>query len=346
MLSSLCINNLTVFSQAQLNFSRRINVFVGENGAGKTHLLKLAYAVSATLWEGRKIYGDASPTKSYLQTRLAEKLIGVFRPEKLGRLARRKQGRERCEILMQWDDQSSQLEFNFATNTSSEVNITIQPKKWLEESPVYIPTRELLTIYPSFVSIYDTVHLEFEETWRDLCILLGAPLRKGPREAQAKALLAPLEQAMRGSIELDANGRFYLKTTSGRMEMPLVAEGLRKLGMLSRLIATGALLDKGYLFWDEPETNLNPNMLKTLAATLIALSARGVQIFIATHSLFLIRELSIQTHNADVLYFGLHPQSDGAVSIQGGRSIGDIGVIAALEAELQQSDDYLDAMKG
>lgn len=41
------------------------------------------------------------------------------------------------------------------------------------------------------------------------------------------------------------------------MEMPLVAEGLRKVAMLARLIATGTLLEQGYLFWDEPETNLN-----------------------------------------------------------------------------------------
>ena len=32
------------------------------------------------------------------------------------------------------------------------------------------------------------------------------------------------------------------------MEIPLVAEGLRKLAMLARLIITGSLLDKGYLF--------------------------------------------------------------------------------------------------
>lgn len=39
------------------------------------------------------------------------------------------------------------------------------------------------------------------------------------------------------------------------MEMPLVAEGLRKVAMLARLIATGTLLEQGYLFWDEPETS-------------------------------------------------------------------------------------------
>ena len=58
---------------------------------------------------------------------------------------------------------------------------------------------------------------------------------------------------MGGTIDLDPSGRFYLDLKSGNMEMHLVAEGLRKLGTFARLIATGSLLDKGYLFWDEPE---------------------------------------------------------------------------------------------
>ena len=100
---------------------------------------------------------------------------------------------------------------------------------------------------------------------------------------------------MGGVIELDRNGRFYLKIPGqGRMEMPLVAEGWRKLAMLARLIATGSLLDKGYLFWDEPETNLNPKLLKEVASTILHLCHSGVQVFIATHSLFLMREFDIQ----------------------------------------------------
>ncbi len=39
------------------------------------------------------------------------------------------------------------------------------------------------------------------------------------------------------------------------MEMHLVAEGLRKLAMIARLIANGSLVDKVSLFWDEPEAN-------------------------------------------------------------------------------------------
>ena len=346
MLKKLTIKNLTVFPEADLQFAKQLNVIVGENGAGKTHLLKMAYAVLAVCWEeGRKPTSN-TPTKATLQARLAEKLVNVFRPESLGRLARRKQGRERCDIALRFDKRDLDIEFSFATNSKSEVALERTPKEWLKVAPAYLPTRELLTIFPNFVSVYEGHYLEFEETWRDTCLLLGKPLQRGPKEQRIRELMGPLEAAMDGTIELDKNGRFYLRNASGRMEMPLVAEGMRKLAMLARLIATGALLDKGCLFWDEPEANLNPRLIRQIARSIVTLSKSGIQIFMATHSLFLLREIEMLLANeefADVQsrFFSLEKCSDGVVVSQAD-SIEEIGEIASLDEELAQSDRYLE----
>ena len=347
MLKSLNIKNLTVFPEANLHFSRHLNVIVGENGTGKTHLLKMAYSALATSWEEGRKPTSSLPTKTLMQTRLAEKLINVFRPESLGRLARRKQGRERCDIKLQFNNQQFNIAFSFATNSKTEVVLEQIPEDWLDAASIYLPTRELLTIFPNFVSVYEGHYLEFEETWRDTCLLLGSPLQRGPKEKRIQELLKPLELAMGGSIELDTNGRFYLKNENGRFEMPLVAEGQRKLAMLARLIATGVLLDKGALFWDEPEANLNPRLIKQVAQSIINLSNAGIQIFLATHSLFLLRELEIlmaSNSNAKVnpRFFGLH-FSDGGVLIKQGNAIDEIGNIAALDEDLDQSNRFLDS---
>lgn len=45
MLKTLTLKNFTVFPTAELEFSPGLNVIVGENGTGKSHLLKLGYAV-------------------------------------------------------------------------------------------------------------------------------------------------------------------------------------------------------------------------------------------------------------------------------------------------------------
>ena len=55
------------------------------------------------------------------------------------------------------------------------------------------------------------------------------------------------------------------KGSGAEMEINLVAEGWRKLGMLTQVVLNGALKDKGFLFWDEPDANLNPRLIRELA---------------------------------------------------------------------------------
>lgn len=344
MLKQIKLQNFTVFPQADLQLAPQLNVIVGENGAGKTHLLKLAYTVLAVSWEEGRKPNAQSPTKTVLQTRLADKLVNVFRPDALGRLATRQQGRARCDIQVRNQRRALDLDFSFATNSKTEVSVDRLPAAWLDVAPTYLPTRELLTIFPNFVSIYDGHYLEFDETWRDLCVLLGAPLQRGSKETRITQLLEPLEEAMDGSVELDQNGRFYLRNKRGRLEMPLVAEGIRKLAMLARLVASGTLLDRGFLFWDEPEANLNPRLIKRIAPTILALANSGIQVFLATHSLFLLRELEIlltQDFNGMKTRFFALERQDAGVLVTQGDHVDDVGEIASLEEDLKQSDRFM-----
>lgn len=348
MLKVLTTKNLTVFPEADLTFASGLNVIVGENGCGKSHLLKVAYSVmTASAEEGKKPTAG-EPTKTVLQKVLANKLVNVMRPESLGRLARRKPGRARCEVSLTFADSRLNCAFSFATSSTSEVKLETLPKAWQTKAPVFLPTRELLSIYPNFVAVYENHYLEFEETYRDTCLLLGALALKGPRESSVTAILKPLEEAMGGTVVLDKNGRFYLQIPGqGKMEIPLVAEGLRKLAMIARLVSTGSLLDKGSLFWDEPETNLHPRLIRLVAKVIYLLCQQGIQVFVATHSLFLLRELEILSSGqafADVehRYFALKPTEEG-VKIEQGDRLEDLQTLVLLDEELAQSDRYLES---
>ncbi len=345
MIKTARFQSFTTVPNGRWQFASGLNVVIGENGLGKSHVLKALYALLKVQ--------SARPeelTKTVLERAYADKLVRVLRPESLGRLVKRKQGRDRCEIHLAMQSGSTSSAIGFATNAKTQVDVIQMPEAALDLSPVYLPTRELITLCPWFLGLYDNYHLEFEETWRDTVSLLGAPSVRGPREQRAAELLKPLESAMGGRVVMDAkSGRFYLQVAGeGQMEMPLVAEGLRKLAMLARLVSTGSLLDKGYLFWDEPETNLNPKLIRVVAQSIVQLAVQGIQVFVATHSLFLLREFEIELQEArarlkspvPARFFGLHTTEDG-VCFDQGDALPDLAVITALEESLGQADRYL-----
>ena len=99
MLESLSLKNFTAFSEADFKFAKGLNVIIGENGAGKTHVLKVAYSAIYVCARGNKEAGSGNPTKAHFQAAVASKLNAVFKPDELGRLARRdRRGRQRCDV--------------------------------------------------------------------------------------------------------------------------------------------------------------------------------------------------------------------------------------------------------
>ena len=114
------------------------------------------------------------------------------------------------------------------------------------------------------------------------------------------------------------DGQFYLKFKDGlEVEAPLAAEGLKKLAQMIYLIQNGSLNKDTILFWDEPETNLNPKYIKIVAKFLQVLAKNGVQIFVATHDYYLSHLLSLnaeyrdQTDAPPIKFFSLFKGENG-----------------------------------
>lgn len=83
---------------------------------------------------------------------------------------------------------------------------------------MFLPTRELLSVYPGFVSLYATEAIPFDEIWRDTCVMLGSPIAKGPRKREVANLLAPLETSL-GSKALLEGDRFFIQMDDPCMKM-------------------------------------------------------------------------------------------------------------------------------
>ncbi|MBC8009783.1 MAG: ATP-binding protein [Burkholderiales bacterium] len=344
MLQRLHIQNFTVFSDVELEFASGINIIIGSNGTGKSHLLKLAYTMARWSQESCK---SSQNDKASQQKRLADKLLKVFRPDSLGRLARRGTGgRQRAEVALHFAGHKKRdFTFSFATNSKNDVTLDKQPTEYYSEETVFFPTKEMLSMFPKFASLYRDYDLAIDETYYDLCLALERPLLRGPRFQAISKLLDPIEKILNGKISVD-NGRFYLNQKGqGEFEISLVAEGFRKLGAVAYLLANGALAKQSVLFWDEPETNLNPAYMQDVAKMLARLAANGTQVFVATHSLFMLREISLQLGASDFgkvprRFFALSQGEDGTI-ISAGANAEAIEPIKALDAEIEQSERYL-----
>lgn len=123
--------------------------------------------------------------------------------------------------------------------------------------------------------------------------LLMRSLKKGPNTNEQNSVLSKFSEIMNGNV-LQKDNKFYLKVKgAGEFEMGLVSEGYRKLSTLTYLILSGSMNKNAILFWDEPETNMNPKLIGHVADALIKLSQMGVQIFVSTHSYFVQQSFNL-----------------------------------------------------
>lgn len=206
MLKNIKVSGVTTLKELNVSFVAGLNVITGENGSGKSHLLKIAYSLIAAAYHPER---REAPEKllSQLQVDTTSKLVNVLRPDSQGRLAQRRQGRAHSEIALTFDDKRDDCSLTFSIS-SSEVTVNKVPQRWQPQAPVFFPTRELMTLYPNFVSFYDGHYLEYEETYRDTCVLLGAPALRGPKTEETQKLLNEVEKALGGKVVLDRNGHF------------------------------------------------------------------------------------------------------------------------------------------
>ena len=155
MINRLELKNFTAFDELTMDFSPGVNLIIGENGTGKTHILKLLYAILSSLKEDKKI---------------SEKLISMFLPkdDRIGRLVRRKKGSSECKVKVAGNHQNY-CSFRFSNHTKKEMSIPSM--KWMLDdiqSTVFIPVKEMLSHSPGFLSLYREREIHFDETYPDI----------------------------------------------------------------------------------------------------------------------------------------------------------------------------------
>ena len=300
MVTKIKFEKFTAFEKLQIAFSPGINVFVGENGTGKTHILKVVYATC-----------DITKSKKSF----AEKITKVFLPsgEQPGRLVKRASVSSRGYVEVHKKPhtildltQPLHIRLSLSNHTTSfeQISPSTSYKRWVEEpiESVYIPVKDMMANAPGFRSLYSLRHIHFEEVYADIIDRVFLGTLRGPTEKSRKKLLDILQRSMDGKV-IAKNEEFFLKNKQGELEFTLLAEGIRKLALLWVLIQNGTLFKGSVLCWDEPETNLNPRLMRTVVEILVELQRMGVQIFLTTHDYVILKEFDLQTGATDQILF-------------------------------------------
>jgi len=289
MIDKLELKNFTVFDELKINFSPKINVIIGENGSGKTHLLKVAYGLCA----GASLFKNKPDTsKDELKIALTRKLLQLFVPlnGKLGKMHHHGATDQAC--LSASFSQGQKIAATFFNNSEALVIQNQERYEQYQTEAVFIPTKEILSFMKGFSSLYEKYELSFDQSYQDICLFLDLPeVRSEILHEKSKWAMEKIEKVCGGRFVFYGGGKVTFKTKEAEFSANAMAEGFRKVGMLSRLLKTGAIQPgvSGPLFWDEPESNMNPKLMRLLVEIILELSRNGQQIILATHDYVLLK---------------------------------------------------------
>ena len=305
-IESIGLKNFTVFEDFQLEVSSGINLFIGENGTGKTHLLKAVYAaceLSKTendVDDLLKCFKENQQEGNLLRDKTIGQLIIEIKSAQVNRVIRRGTGL----IAPSTEDLKR---FAPAVKSLHSSNYFVDLPYGKKFSAVYIPVKDMLTHSAGFLAMANKYRdFPFDKTLTDIVIKASQWKVKQPPKL-ALAILPILEEMMDGVVVFE-NDEFYIKKNNGQMILfELEAEGLKKVGLLWQLLMTDNLNENSILIWDEPEANLNPKFLPKIVECLLELSRHGVQIFLSTHNYIFAKYFDVtKKDNDSVLFHSLY----------------------------------------
>ena len=316
MISKLHLKNFIAFTDLSIDFSPGINIVIGENGTGKTQLLKAILALSG-----------AGAHSAQADEQLARKLCRLYHPLS-GQVGGLRRTGTRGKSVLNGTFASGQVitaKF-YGKDTAAKVTATSGD---VPAPAIFIPTKEVLSLVRGLTAEQPdlpTIERIFDDGYLDLANQLA---KEGASDLDAKVQLDPrfasivprLTNLIDGQYLLE-NGRFvfeagryvekdtatrskaqhaqmyqdstewrFMPSSKQHLSSGMTAEGFRKIGVLQRLLSNGSLNPgvTGPLLWDEPESNLNPKLMKDLVQVLLELARNGQQIILATHDYVLLK---------------------------------------------------------
>ncbi len=298
------LKNISLFDDVTINFCDGINVIIGENGTGKTHLLKAIYAFCETQanddekeWDQRYFYRFDKTLKEMFGKSPADLI-----KDEISACAE-------LSFIYDGNAYSNEIWKNGDYSGVSQVYETEQTKDVIPA--VFIPAKEFLTHSKGFMSLYEKVRMAFDKTYYDIIKKSLLPETKIASET-ALAVIPIIDEIIGGSIVVENDMFFIQKKNGAKIEFTVEAEGFKKVGLLWQLLMNDSINQGTILIWDEPEANINPKVIPQVVQILLELSRRGVQVFVATHDYITAKYFETKKNENDaVLFHSLYKSEHG-----------------------------------
>lgn len=294
-LKSLSVKNFSVFGDEEINLTEGVNVFIGSNGTGKTQLLK-------------GIYGCCEASR----TGKGESFIDCFQLNIANRTLIKDISSGSTSFMISDGCSAKKIELIVADGSSSSaITFITYPQKAI--NAIYIPVKDMLTHSKGLLAMANRYqNFPFDKTLLDI---IDRAQRWTVKETSdlVKRIIPLLEKCMEGTISIESDEFYIVKSNGSKINFELEAEGFKKIGVLWQLLMNETLVPGSVLLWDEPEANLNPEYIPIIANTLLELGRSGIQVFISTHSYMLAKYIDIRRKYGDNVCFHSFYKEDADV---------------------------------
>lgn len=264
-----------------------INLLIGRNGAGKTFLLKGLYAALKTIEQYQR--GKEPRTSKEL---LSDSLYWIFQANSLGSLVRK--GEQNLSFSMT-SERDEQFTYTFGTSTTKSVTNVSNTFSPTEVNNVFIPAKEIVSLQDVILHSFEVdKEFGFDKSYVDLARALNKTIQ-GRNYKEFSNARKNLNDAVGGRIEYDEDRKAWIFRDKDRrtFEINITSEGIKRLAILDLLLGNHYLTRESIIIIDEAEANLHPEMISRFMEILVVLAKAGLQMFISTHSYFVIKNLYI-----------------------------------------------------
>lgn len=288
-INAIELNNYGKVKTFSCNQFSNINLIIGENGTGKTFLLKALYSAVRSMEDFQR--GDDIRAMNDV---LAEKLRWTFQVDKIGDLVTRG-SEDSLQFHMAMNEHN--FEYQFSKDAVSKVVHLGGELKNKEGNSVFLPAKEVLSLFSIILKSREIdKSFGFDDTYYDLAKALRIAPSRGKNFTAFSKSREIVSDLIDGKVDYDENsGKWQYKNNKNqKFTIGATSEGVKKIAIMDRLLANGYLNRESIIFIDEIESALHPSAVCQFLDLIDYIAENmGIQFFISTHSYFVIKKMAL-----------------------------------------------------